>query len=291
MVKDARKFVVLVMICLCFLGIFIPVVTARDAFAPSWLKEGAYVKYLDNSGSMSFFNVTDPKFAGTNYTLNQKTDSLDTISSSLMWQCVSVNATMAKLQVTWNYVGVQGPYYDENLEWVDGPFENVTFQRTGEAYVDLYTRGVYNVAGVFLGTTHLWLPANPNDGQEIVIWQEDSKTITVPVTVSDWWVTTVQGSQDIFQISETFSVKNMYQSSLLYDLDTGLCVGNLLLWDPIFTVVGVSGGGGSFSETNINLGPERSATNWYQILEYSVIPVAIILLVVTLIIKRKRKKN
>jgi hypothetical protein len=241
---------------------------------------------------VSFFNVTDPKFAGTNYTLSQKADVLNTISSSFMWRCVSVNDTVAKLQVTLDYVGEPGPNYDDNFEYVSGSFDNVSFQLTGEAYVDLYTRGVYSVAGVFLGTTHLWLPANPTDGQEITVWEEDSETIVVPVTVSDWWVTTVQGPQDIFQISETFSVKNMYQSSLSYDLDTGLYVCGVLLWDPIFAVVGIRYGSvGSFSETNINLGPERSATNWYQILEYSLMPIAIILLVATLLIKRKKKKN
>jgi hypothetical protein len=280
-------------------GIFLPVVSARDAFAPSWLKEGTYAKYeaaISNSnttGFVQFFNVTDPKFAGTNYMLSHKADTLGTISLSFTWRCVSINDSMAKLQVTLNYVGEsKGKNYDDNFEYVTNSSGNVSFQLTGEAYVDLYTRGVYNANGAFLGTTHLWLPANPNNGQEVILWEEDSKTITSQVTISDWWMPTSQGKQNIFGIRET-RIKDQYQlGDPLYDLDTGLYVGVRCVWDPIFAVVGVSYSNvGRLSDTNINLGPERSAINWNQLLPYVIIPVAVILLVATLLIKRRRKKN
>lgn len=291
MVRDARKFVVLVlMLCLC-VSIFIPIATARDAFAPSWLKEGAYVKYqayLPGTtilGSLGFFNLSNPKFAGTNYTLpGQKIDALlDINSSSLTWRCVSVNDTMAKLQVTLDSVG--------KLKWINGSSEDVSLQRTAEVYVDLYTRGVYNDDWVFLGTTHLWLPANPIDGQEITIWEEDSKTITTPVTVSE------QGKQYTFRTGPQVTIKNNPMLlGLTYDLDTGLGVNHkgeqIFYWDPIFAAVGIAYGDiGVVSETNIDLGPEHSEINWYQILQYSIIPIAVVLLVATLIIKRKKKKN
>jgi hypothetical protein len=273
------------MTCLCVSSIFIPIATARDAFAPSWLKEDTYAKYDTNTGLECFFNVTDPNFAGTNYMLSQKIKAFNTISSSLMWQCVSVNATMAKMQITLDFVGKPVDVSDS--------FENVSIQRTGEAYVDLYTRGVYNAEGTFLGTTHLWLPANPNNDQEIILWEENSETITTTATISDRWTTTIQGTQDTFQIKET-RVKDQYQlGSHYYDLDTGLCVGNVFMWDPIFAVVGISTGviSAGISETNIDLGPERSEINWNQTLQYSIIPIAIILLVVTLIIKHKKRKT
>ena len=291
MVTDARKFAVLVlMLCLC-VSIFIPVATARDAFAPSWLKEGAYVKYepslpgTTDLGVVGFFNLSNPKFAGTNYTLpGQKVDAvLETNSSSLTWRCVSVNATMAKLQITLDYVGKPPSF--------NGSSEEVSVQRTAEVYVDLYTRGVYNVDGVFLGTTHLWLPANPNNGQEITIWEEDSKTITTAVTVSE------QGKQYTFRTGPQVTIKNNpLMLGLTYDLDTGLGVNRkgeqIFFWDPIFAAVGIASGAvGVVSETNIDLGPEHSEIYWNQILEYSIIPIAIILLVATLLIKRKKKKN
>jgi hypothetical protein len=280
-------------------GIFLPVVTARDAFAPSWLKEGTYAKYEPNTsrsinlGFMQFFNVTDPKYAGTNYMLSHAADTLSTISSSFTWRCISINDTMAKLQVTLDYVGNSTGNSDDNFEYVTNSSGIVSFQLTGVAYVDLYNRGVYTAEGVFLGNTHLWLPANPTDGQEIILWEEDSKTITSTVTIDQTtsWTTTVQGNQDIFEIKET-RVKDQYTLGYpFYDSDTGLFVGGLCPWDPICAVIGVSFCNvGVLTETNINLGPERSTVNWYQILPYVIIPVAIILLVATLIIKRKRKK-
>ncbi len=300
MAKDSCKFAVLIfMLCLCVSGIFIPAVTSRDAFAPSWLKEGAYVKYegylpgTTDLGGLAFFDLSNPKFAGTNYTLpNQKIDAyLETNSSSLTWRCVSVNDTMAELQVTLDFVGKVSFHNTENLEWINASSEEVSLQRTVEVYVDLYTRGVYNVNGVFLGTTHLWLPANPNNGQEIIVWEEGSETITTPVTVSE------EGKQYTFRAGSSVTIKNNpLMLGLTYDLDTGLGVsengGQIFYWDPIFAAVGIiSGAVGRVSETNIDLGPEHSEINWNQILYYSIIPIAIILLVATLIIKRKRKKN
>lgn len=289
-VADARKFAVLVLtLCLC-VSFFIPVVNARDAFAPKWLKEGAYVKYkaylpgANDLGDVAFFNLSNPKYAGTNYTLpGLKIDALLAInSSSLTWQCVSVNDTMAKLQVTLDFVGTSA-YYNASSE-------EVSVQRTAEVYVDLYNRGVYNADGVFLGTTHLWLPANPDNGQEITIWEENSETITSPATISAW-TTTVQGEQDVFRTDSHITIKkNPLILNLYCDLDTGLGLG-LIFWDPIFAAVGIANGPETLSETNIDLGPEHSEINWNQSLYYAIIPIAIILLVATLIIKRKKRKN
>lgn len=285
------------MICLCIFGMFIPVVTARDAFAPSWLKEGAYVKYEPTSeganslGAVGFFDLSNPKFAGTNYMLNQQVDAvLETNSSSLTWRCVSVNDTMAKLQVTLDYVGTVN-FHKENLDWINNSSKETSLHRTAEVYVDLYTRSVYNAHGVYLGTTHLWLPANPNNGQEITIWEEDNKTITTNVTVSE------EGKQYTFQTGRDVTIKNQpFLLDLTYDLDTGLGVsregGQVFNWDPIFAAVGISYGTmGIVSETNIDLGPEHSETNVMPMLYYAIIPIAVIILIVTLIIKRKKKKS
>ncbi|MCL1970584.1 MAG: hypothetical protein FWF66_03910 [Candidatus Bathyarchaeota archaeon] len=298
MANGVCKFVISVlMMCLCVFGMFIPVVTARDAFAPSWLKEGAYVKYEPSSksasslGAVGFFDLSNPKFAGTNYMLSQQVDAvLETISSSLVWRCIGVNSTMAKLQITLDYVG-KPSFYVENLEWVNDSFEEVPLQRTAEVYVDLYTRAVYNVEGVFLGTTHLWLPANPNDDQEIIIWEENSETITTAVEVFE------QGKHYTFETGPQVTIKNQpLLLGLTYNLNTGLGVGReggqSFRWDPIFAAVGISYGTvGMVTETNIDLGPEHSETNWMQILYYAIIPVAIILLIVTLIVKRTKKKR
>jgi len=256
----------------------VSVVNARDAFAPLWLKEGVYVKHEHSSPAfIGVFDVSDPQFAGTNYLVDTTAAFLEVDSSIFMWQCVSVNATMAKLKVIFDYIS-----------------DGVSLQRTGEAYVDLYTRAVYNADGVFLGTTHLWLPANPNNGQEITVWETDFETITAPVKFDDKsFTTTIQGKQDIFAVMESVTINGQPKLiTVMCDLDTGLEVGGRVSWDPIYAVVGVSYADvGALSETNINLGPERSTYNWMQNLRYALLPIAIILIITALIIKRKKKRN
>ena len=293
------------MICLCVLGAFIPVATARDSFAPSWLKEGAYVTYVCKNENVAYaFNVTDPQYQGLNY-LNPglSFDMITYSNASLTWQCINVNDTMAKLQVTFNYVGkTLGHFEGGNLTTI--PLNGESLQRTGEVYVDLYTRAVYNADGVLLGTTHLWLPANPSEGQEIVVWDAAANTITLPVSIeSDH--ETIQGPQDVFILTDGgFKVNdtepNSYKIvSLSYDLDTGLAVDGVFSWDPIMAAVGISDSGlvgdghpnTAFSATNIDLGPERSTINWMQILQYSILPIAIVLLLVAFVVKRKKKRN
>jgi len=290
MIEGKSKFALLALLTsLCIFSAFIPIVTARDAFAPSWLKEGAYVKYIGGNGQASIFDVTDPRFEGINYMQpDQQFDIVYYSKVNFMWKCISVNATIAKMQITFDYV-------DD---------DDYTMSRSGEAFVDLYTRAVYNVEGVFLGTTHLWAPADPYDGQEITIWASDTETITIPASINEMtWTTTIQGKQDCFWVlGENIAINGQtnIRLSILYDLNTGLGVMSTFRWDPLLAAVGVrdcvftqSGidNPSVFSDTNIDLGPERSAINWQQILPYVALVSAIILVTAALIVKRMRKKN
>ncbi|MCL1969881.1 MAG: hypothetical protein FWF66_00170 [Candidatus Bathyarchaeota archaeon] len=300
MVKNINKIAILALITnLCLLSVFAPVVTARDTFAPLWLTEGTYAKYeakdlsentisgAGNKALVGFFELSNSQFAGTNYLLSQPVDLLlRTEKCSVMWRCVSVNATMAKLKVTLDCVG--------EPSWPVDYSGSGHLQRESEIYVDLYTRAVYNVEGLFLGTTHLWLPANPNDGQKITIWEEDSKTITASAVIPKGHVNTALGQLTVFKLDVTsVTIKDNIQSlGSFYDLDTGLGVSTpLSIWDPIFASVGIQSGAIEISETNIHLEATPSEINWTRMLCYTIIPVAIILLVATLIFKHKKKKN
>ena len=291
------------MICLCVLGSFIPAVTARDSFAPAWLKEGAYVTYICKIENSAYvFDVADPRFEGLNYMLPPVAfDWIRYLNASLTWRCISVNATMAKLQVTFDYIG-KTLVHHEGAEETTTPLNGESFQRTGEAYVDLYTRAVYNADGVLLGTTHLWLPANPSDGQEIVVWDAPPKTITLPASMNPGYET-IQGPQDTFMLAGggfklNDTEPNSYKSvSLIYDLDTGLAVDGYFQWDPIMAAIGIGESGligdghpNTVFDTNINLGLERTTINWTQILQYSILPIAIVLLLVAFVIRRKKKR-
>ncbi|MDR0372880.1 MAG: hypothetical protein LBI79_04910 [Nitrososphaerota archaeon] len=273
---------------LCIFSVFVPIVTARDAFAPSWLKEGVYVKYVGSEGEAGVFDVTDSRFEGINYI--QRSQQFDTVYYSkviFMWKCVSVNATMAKIQITFDCI--------DDSDYV--------LSRSGDVFVDLYTRAVYNVEGVFLGTTHLWAPADPRDGQEITVWASDFETITIPASINDMtWTTTIQGKQDCFWVlGENLTINGQpnIRLSIVYDLNTGLGVESAFSWDPLLAAVGVStcvftrsiDNPSVFSDTNIDLGPARSVINWQQMLPYVALVSAIILVAVALIVKRMRKKN
>jgi hypothetical protein len=160
-----------------------------------------------------------------------------------------------------------------------------------------------------LGTTHLWLPADPSNGQEMVIWDVNSETVTVPALVDGQsFVMTSQGAQDIFTVSDTIKFAGSSRNILVcYDLDTGLGVGGMFSWDPIMATVGIStchfdevfGSNIDYSNsavsndggTNIDLGPARSTINWTKYVRYAILPIAIILLIAALIITRKKKKK
>ena len=292
-------------ICLCILGSFIPAISARDYFAPAWLKEGAHVTYICKGENVAIvFNVTDPRFEGLNYLYpGPSRDWIYYLNASLTWRCISVNATMAKLQVTFDYIGKELQHF-EGETLIRTPLNGESLQRTGEAYVDLYTRAVYNANGVLLGTTHLWLPANPSDGQEIVVWDVEPRTITLPISIESGHET-IQGPQDIFMFADAgFKLNdtepNSYKIvSLFYDLDTGLAVDGAFKWDPIMAAIGIDDSGlvgdgqpnTAFFDSNINFGPERTTINWMQILQYSILPVAVVLLLVAFVIRRKKKRN
>lgn len=297
-VKSKLKIIyVLSMICLCVLSAYIPAVTARDSFAPLWLKEGVYVTYIcRDENTARVFNVTDPQYHGLNYLYAPSFDMITYSNASLTWRCISVNATMAKLQVTFDYIGKELLHF-EGKELTKTPLNGEALQRTGEAYVDLYTRAVYNVEGVLLGTTHLWLPANPSDGQEIVVWDAPPKTITLPVSMNPDY-RTIQGQQDTFLFADGDFELNETQTNvptfvlLFYDLDTGLAVGGYFNWDPIMATIGIGESGlKEFADTNIDLGPERTTINLTQILQYSILPIAIVLLIAAFVVRRKKKRN
>ena len=303
MMKKKSKVIIvstLSMICLCVLGSFIPAVTARDSFAPSWLKEGAYVTYICKiENGASIFDVDNPRYEGLNY-MNSSLpfDGLRYLNASLTWRCISVNTTTAKLQVTFDYIGKTLEHQETTT-----PLNGESLQRSGEAYVDLYTRAVYNADGVLLGTTHLWLPANPSDRQEIVVWDAEPKTITLPVSIASG-TETIQGPQDTFTFDSTsFQLDDTDPNSaksigLIYDLDTGLAVDGYFQWDPIMATIGIGSSGligdglpnTALFDTNINLGLERTTINWTQILQYSILPIAIVLLLVAFVIRRKKKR-
>ncbi|MGB9914878.1 MAG: hypothetical protein ACPLIG_03910 [Candidatus Bathyarchaeales archaeon] len=280
------------LLCFCIITSFVPAVASREPFAPTWMKEGVYVKYNTNrEGNALIFNVSNPKYKGLNCWDIGALDSLRFWNATLIWHCISTNETTAKLQVTFDCIGKMLIHYGEEATSVS--LNNTRWQLTGEVYVDLYNRTVYTADGLAVGTTHMWLTSNPSEGQEVVVWDMPPEKVTLPAKVNGVTFETVQGIKDCFLIEGTPSIRGKPRNFLLFcDLQTGLTVGGMFNWDPIFAAIGISDVSlDTFSETNIQLGRSDSSFNWAWVLQYSVLPIAIILLCVTAIYRFKKKQG
>lgn len=280
---------VLSMICFCIVGAFIPAVAARDSFAPAWLKEGTYATYATNQESAaSIFETSNPQYGGLNCWNASAYDVLSYWNAALTWRCININDTVAKLHITFDYIGKElihnvGEVKRESLN-------NASLQLTGEVYVDLYTRAVYTSDGTLLGTTQLWAPANPTEGQEITVWAIGSEIVTIPAQVNNVWFETTQRKQEGFMVGGTETINGKSTNfDLTCDLNTGVNVGSLQ-WDPVMAAIGIRMGNlDAFSDTNINLGSDDTSLNWTVILQYTILPIAIVLISVAVLYARKKK--
>lgn len=280
-------------VCSYVLGSFIPTIAARDPFAPAWLKEGTYAKYtIDREGSAGIFDTSDPQYKGLNYWDATALDVLTYWNATLTWRCTSINETAAKLQVIFDYIGKELTYNIGGFK--REPLNNTLLQLTSEVYVDLYTRAVYNTDGTLLGTTHLWLPANPTEGQDIVVWNVAPEKITLQARVNSVWFQTIQGKQDGFIVDGTVNIKGKPANfGAHYDLDTGILLNFAANnWEPIVSSLGFAWFEmGELSDTNIQLGPSDNTFNWYIVLQYAILPVAVVALCIAIIYRRKKRET
>ena len=275
--KKFTKINILTMFICTVLAVSFISLTNATVFTPSWLNEGAYVQY-----------TTDQ--VGYAYVANSSAiDGFDTLAfwnATFGWRCTSLNDTMAKLLFTFSYLG---------MELNDVSLDNATLQLTGEAYVDLYTRAVYDLEGSLLGTTHLWVTANPAEGQEVVVWDVPPDKISLPAQCKDTWFTTIQGKQDGFIVEGDVKINGTSTFILvLCDQDTGLMIDGSFAWDPIISSAGINilllNGMVIFSDTNISLGPEYNPTNWPLTIVLVALPIIAVITLLVTYYKRAHKK-
>jgi len=250
---------------------------SADQFAPTWLKEGAYVKYTSDQVGYAYL-------ANSSHPLGN--DDLSFWNATFGWRCVSLNDTVAKLEFTFDYVG-------KMLNHVS--LENATLQLAGEVYVDLSTRAVYGLNGSLLGTTHMWVTTNPSEGQDVVVWNVPPDKVVLPAKCKDVWFLTIQGKQDGFSLEGTATINGTSRIFLLLcDQDTGLMVDGNFGWDPILTGAGVNAlllnGRVILSDTNIALGPTYDPTNWSIIITFVTLPTLAFIVLFVAFYKRMRKR-
>jgi hypothetical protein len=268
---SGKSFVVIFLLAI----IIVPIIwqsnlVKADLFAPTWMKKGAYAEY--NSGTFLRF-LNGSAFEPTN----------DTKNGVFRWECLEVNDTTAKLAVSLN------------LNEKDGGIH-----LSSEIYVNTINRNVYLSNGTLLGTTRLWFPANPSQGQEVVFWNLPPENVTGIVSTGNLinpnepiYFNTIQGAQKCFMVDAngTIGGQPYFTPSIACDLDTGIVILTFFHFEPMLLALNIQEimGSTELAATNIDLGPREISFDIRAAIPYVVLVVAIAIVATTVIVRRHRK--
>ncbi len=231
---------------------------------------------------MNFLNSTD----GIGIEYNNVT------SVALRWECIQLSGDMATLNVT----------YTINS---DLPSDN--FYTSAIVDVNTASRSVYLQNGTLIGTTNLWLPSSPAEGQEVMLWDMPPDKVTANVTTkipngdNIWTSETPQGAQTAFQLANVAGTINGKDTNKVgffgtatYEYDTGLMVdggGNDFTFEPIHVALGINIYDPFNSlTTNVDMGPARAVINWSYWLGVGAVVGAIVAIAVLMIVRRHRRR-
>jgi hypothetical protein len=270
---------------------------STSLLAPSWMKEGTYVTYNFLYGTFYSNGVLD-----TSRAVNLLNDTFvkynNVTSMALRWECIKLTGDMTTLNVTYTITS-------------DLPSDN--FYASALVDVNTATRSVYLQNGTSIGTTHLWLPSRPAEGQEVVLWDmpPDKVTANVVTKLSNgdnmWMSETPQGAQTAFSLEnvadfrfggESFTITGpsrlvdfMSIGNGAYEDDTGLMLQGDLRVDPLSTALGMYlGYAHNVVSTNVDMGPALTVIDWSYWLSLAAVAGAIVAIAVMMVVKRRRKR-
>ncbi len=281
---------------------------SSSLLAPIWMKEGTYVNYdLTPKGTSYTNGVLDTSKSVYVYFINS-TDSTaikhnNVTSVTLRWECIQLSGNMATLNVT----------YTINS---DLPSDN--FYTSAIVDVNTASRSVYLQNGTLIGTTNLWLPSSPAEGQEVVLWDMPPDKITANVAAklpngdNIWTSQTPQGAQTAFQLANVAGTIDGKDFSFAgdftitgpsrvgdfmgigmgtYEYDTGLMLAGDLRVDPMPTTLGINLYD-SFNSitTNVDLGPTLTMIDWNYVLSLAAVVGAVVIVAVIMVLRRLRRK-
>lgn len=231
-----------------------------SVFAPIWMKEDAYVEFFFDEGIR--FPSSDST-AGVAYE-----------NGTYRWECIELTGTLAKLSLTLSYT------------------DNVSVTKfSGEVLVDAINRSCYSLDGALLGTTQLWLEADPADGEEVVLWDVPPDKIFGTVETNRVGETS-QGKQESYKVSSRNGTigGNTAVFDARYDTNTGLMIRGLLWNEPTLTALNTGIlNSVTISDTNIDLGPSTDVFDFSALLPPIIIIVAFVAIFVTIYWKRSKK--
>ena len=297
-------------VALLVLSVSIDACTAQSSslLAPSWMKEGTYANYDLTPQGMSYTNGVLDTSKSVYVTFLNSTDGTaikhnNVTSVALRWECIQLSGDMATLNVTYTITS-------------DLPSDN--FYTSAIVDVNTASRSVYLQNGTLIGTTNLWLPSSPADGQEVVLWNMPPDKVTANVTTklpngdNIWTSETPQGTQTAFQLANVAGTIDGKDFSFVgdfiltgpskvadfmsigigtYEYDTGFMLAGDLRVDPMHTALGINlGNAPSSMTTNVDMGPARVVIDWGYVLGLAAI-VGSIVIVAVLMFKRSRQRR
>jgi hypothetical protein len=246
---------ILLMFCVLVVSGF----AQSSVFAPIWMKLSAYAEYSFGEGFRFLSDKTSVKYEGGTY----------------RWECIELTGTVAKLNLT--------------LSFNEG--DSVT-QFSAEALVDTLNRSAYSLDGTLLGTTHLWLESNPDNGEEVVLWDLPPDKIVGKINTFAGFTETPQGKQESYLVTGNGTINNNTALFSIYcNMNTGILTMGLP-WNEA-TLSALNTGlinMMTLTDTNIDLGPSSNEFDFGALLPPALIVVAFVFIFVT-VYRRRRKKH
>ena len=255
---------------------------SSSILAPTWIKEGTYANYI-------FYEATSTEDSSVWYAgfLNGTNIFFRNVTSAVFrWECIQLEDNMARLNVS---ISVTSTEQSEN-------FYNSTL-----IDVDIVNRSVYLQNGTLIGTTHLWVPSSPADGQEIILWDVPPDKATGNITAArdgqaTYTFQTSQGTQRFFSVDNIVGKINgkdafFFGGNPWYEYDTGLMIQGTLDNEPAIASLGLDGDITQSVDTNIDMGPPRLDIDLQFVLGLVAIVASIIILTVITIRRRRQRKK
>jgi hypothetical protein len=227
------------------------------------MKVGTYAEYKLQSTGIVFLNMT---FFDINAT------------ATFRWECVDLNETLAKLNVSITF---------------NGETQDIHFST--ELYVNIVTREVILQNGTLIGKTRLWAPAYPEENETVFLWDNPPDRVVGKVKGLRGTQGTPQGYQQVFIVEGNGTFMGRPTGFLMfYDLDTGIMTSGTLWYEVTLLPFGIAYPGTqgtiSFTNTNIDLGPREL---WPEIVTSLLIiaPITVFLVIFTFVYKHHKHKR
>lgn len=253
-----------------FLLIIQLVTVSASLFAPTWMKTSSYAEYEIKIPIFRFLNGTmsPPSEEGT--------------SAIFRWECIELNDTMAKLEVS-----------------LDSGERDGGVHLSSAIYVDTISRSVFLLNGTLVGTTRLWFPAAPTQGQEIILWELSSDKIVGVAntgTASEpMFFSTIQGVQRVFFVNGngTINGQKIIFIPFTVDFDTGIMILGQFNNDAALLALGIKQviGSAQLVGTNIDLGARELSYDIRAALPFIAVIVALIIVFVAVYVRLRKRKH